>query len=177
MKQPRNKILYLFSTVMKISYNIEKNYYDNIHFAWCSPELDMLGQPGTSNPLSIAKRYLKAAHTGDSHEEFYEAKFAKMLAIAQARKNNNKITSYQFDCICKKIAAASYADVVPILLIIDWNKVKKRVHKETVCRASLYSIEYIIDDLREDEFRAIDIEAIVNEQLNNPIDLIIGDNK
>ena len=44
---------FLFSIGTEFSYLIDKRYYDNIHYVWCTTRFHDKSQPVTSNPQSI----------------------------------------------------------------------------------------------------------------------------
>ena len=59
-------LLYSINTVL--AFRIQRTYYDNIHFVWCTDKYDHgFWQPASSNPLSIAQTFIQDVYSRDQH--------------------------------------------------------------------------------------------------------------
>ena len=88
---------FLFSVGTKMSYRIAKEYYNNVQYVWCSPSFNRKGQPPTSNPLSITRRYLQIISTGDHHAEEIKNNKVGILGGAREKMRASVITQEQND--------------------------------------------------------------------------------
>lgn len=150
----KNPLLYSVGT--QLSYTIAKHYYGNVHFVWCSTNFNLLGQPPTSNPATICRRYLEQLSTGDRHMIDNERNMVGVLNGARAKRKSRVITRSEYNNIRSIVNCSYYKDFFPVLYIIDSEKVKDRcIEVATEDKASDDSIEYRIEDLKEGEFDVI----------------------
>ena len=158
---------FLYSAGTQLAYKIAKRYYNNTHFVWCSTKFNMLQQPPTSNPATICKRYLEQITTGDRHSVEIKNNIAGILKGAKAKLDSGVIGKREFNKIRNIVAAADYEAFFPVLYIIDSEKIQHKCSKVEVkdC-ASDNSIEYLIKDLKDDEFEMILFKDVLKSVVN-----------
>lgn len=159
---------FLFSIGTLFSYRIDRRYYGNVHYVWCTTRFNDKKQPITSRPQSICKRFLEQVVSGDRHTKEIEDNKAGILRGAQAKLEAGVIDNDQYNEICQLVNLARYEDFFPVLYIIDGKKVGsarcKEVDKKD--RASDTSIEYKIFDLIEGEYELIDFKSLFYDYLD-----------
>lgn len=162
MPNNKPKDFLLYSTGTALAYKIAKEYYNNIHYVWCTDSFDALLQPGTSNPRTLCSRYLEQIITQDRHATEIENNKAGILKGATAKLNQGIITEEQFNEISIKVGFASMEDFYPVIYLINKKSVKKRLQiVNPNDKASNTSIEYIIKDLKRNEFEIIRIKDML----------------
>lgn len=87
------KFPYLFSVGTQLAYKINKKYYGDVHYVWCTTEFNSKKQPPTSNPATICKRLLEQISTGDRHTHEIKANQDGILRGANEHMNRGTITS------------------------------------------------------------------------------------
>ena len=159
-----NKYPLLFSVGTNLAYSVDNEYYHGVHHVWCATKIDSFNQPLTSNPISIAKRWLRIVADGDIHVPDINANVAGIMNGAKKKLNKNLITKKDNKAIRAKVAVATYKDFLPVLYVIDSEKVKNRCQEVPPKKvASSTSIEYIIDDLQDGEYDLLDIGDLARE--------------
>ncbi len=162
-----NKTPFLYSVGTQLAYKIEKKYYGNIHYVWCTTEFNSSKQPPTSNPATICKRYLEQITTGDRHTKEIENNIVGILKGARAKLNSGVINKSTYNEIRSIVSAAEYEAFFPIIYIIDSKKVKNKYIEVVVReRASDDAVEYRIEDLKENEFEIISFKDILSGVVN-----------
>lgn len=158
-------LLYSASTVL--ASKVAKRYYNNIHFVWCTTSFNSDKQPPTSNPATICKRYLEQAVRGDRHANEITTNIAGILRGAKAKLANGIISRSEYNDIRRIVSVAEYKDFLPVLYIIESRKVKDRcIDVPLIDRASDFSVEYKIEDLKEDEFQLISFSDILGDTIH-----------
>lgn len=158
---------FLFSVVTNIAYRIAKDYYGNVQYVWCAPKFNSLNQPPTSNPLTIAKRYIEQIKSGDRHTNEIDANKAGILRGVKAKQNDNVIDAKQNREIRSIVAYAKYEDFFPVLFVIDTRKVIAKCNEvEVENRATNSSQEYLITDLLPGEYELIDFKKLFDGVIN-----------
>ncbi len=159
---------FLFSIGTFFAYKIDRRYYGNVHYVWCTTNFNDKKQPVTSRPQSICKRFFDQVVSGDRHTKEIEDNKAGILRGAQAKLEAGVIDNNQYSEICQLVNLANYEDFFPVLYIIDKDKVGdtrcKEVDKKD--RASDTSIEYKIFDLKEGEYELIDFKSLLSDYLD-----------
>lgn len=157
----------LYSVATHLAYKIAKRYYENIHYVWCTTAFNASGQPPTSNPSKICKRYLEQITTGDRHTKEIENNIAGILRGAKAKLNSGIISKKEYNEIRSIVSAAEYEAFFPMLYIIESKKVKNKcIEVLTADKASNNAIEYKIEDLAENEFEVIFFKDILDGIVN-----------
>lgn len=154
--------LLLYSTGTMLSYRINKEYYQNIHYVWCTEAFDARLQPGTSNPRTLCTRYLEQILKNDRHATEINNNKAGILKGASVKLKQGIITQKQHDEIAARIAYAGNEDFYPVVYLINKKAVKSRMKIVEPCdAASDSSVEYIIEDLKGNEFEIIRIKDVL----------------
>ena len=164
-----SNIAILFSVGTQFARRINEYYYNDIHYVWCSSNYNDKKQAATSNPKTICKRLLDIVLTTDRHAVELNDNKAGILRGAQTKLEQGVINENQFNEICQLVNLARYEDFLPIIYIIDYNKVgsKRCTIVPIKERASDASVEYLITNLSKDEFQIIEIKDL----LNNIVDI------
>ena len=152
----------LYSTGTALAYKIAKEYYNNVHYVWCTEAFDAALQPGTSNPRTLCSRYLEQIQKNDRHANEIKNNKAGILKGALAKLDERIINDDQFREIQARVAYAGNDEFYPVIYMINKRAVKKRlivVNPED--KASDSSIEYIIKDLKRNEFDLIRIRDVL----------------
>lgn len=158
---------FLYSTGTLLSYRIAKKYYNDTHYVWCTTKFNSKLQPPTSNPLTICRRYLEQSVTSDRHSHEIEQNKAGILKGAKIKYDNNIITKKQYIEIRSIVNSSEYKDFLPVIYIINSSKIKHKCKEiETEKKASDSSVEFIIEDLKYDEFEIIKIKDIIDSIIN-----------
>lgn len=155
----------LFSVGTKMAYDINERFYNGIHYVWCAPYFNSRTQPPTSNPWDLFIEYAKFAYKEDNHATVIENNKTGIMKGARARKEQRVITVEQYNAINSVIRDfAKREDFFPVIYIIPLRKLEnyetrcKKVSKEEA--ASANSEEYIIEDLKREEFHLIDLTEL-----------------
>ena len=159
---------FLFSIGTFFSYKIDRRYYGNVHYVWCTTKFNDRKQPITSNPQSICKRFLDQIVSGDRHTKEIDDNKAGILRGAQAKLEAGVINGDQYNEICQLVNVADYEDFFPVLYVIDAKKVGNKRCKEVEKkdRASDTSVEYRIFDLSEGEYELIDFKNLLSDYMD-----------
>jgi len=162
MRIDLNKTPFLFSAGSAFSYKINKIYYNDSHFVWCTVHFNRKGQPVTSNPFSICKRFIEQISTGDRHTEEISNNKAGVLKGAQKKLDEGTISEAQFIEICQLVNLSRYEDYFPVIYVIDGKKISddRLLEVNTEDKASDSSSEYKIVDLKSNEFELIDLHKM-----------------
>lgn len=152
----------LYSTCTTLAYKIAKEYYQNVHYVWCTESFDAAVQPGTSNPRTLCTRYLEQIIKNDNHATEINNNKAGILKGAAEKLKQGVISVEQYEEIRIRVAYAPNDEFYPVIYLINKKAVKKRLNVVKASdAASEYSIEYIIPDLKANEFELIRIKDIL----------------
>lgn len=154
--------VFLFSQSTKLAHKIDEKFYKNEHYVWCSEFIHDNKQPPTSDPVARCNRLLRIIKTGDRHAYEIDEHISGILAGARAKLNANVISAEQHQLICTYINSVDYEAFMPIIYIIDYNKVRDRCERISARdKASDSSSEIRIVDLKPDEYTIIDIDDLL----------------
>lgn len=158
--------LYYFSTNTFLSYNISKLFYNSKFYVWCSTVFnpDKLSEydigkftPPSSSPYKIYTGLKEEILGGDRHSAKIEQNRKGLLKGAGFALANNMINDEEFNVIKSMIEQADINSFRPLLYIIHADKVKGKIKMVPPNeKAHPLSEEYIIEDLKEDEFEIIE---------------------
>jgi len=162
MATRKPKDLLLYSTNTELAYKIAKEYYDNTFYVWCTDAFDAALQPGTSNPRTLCSRYLDQILKDDRHAVEIKQNKAGILKGAAEKLKQGIITNEQYNEISVRVAYAENTAFYPIVFLIDRRSVAGRLEiVEPKDAASNHSVEYIIKDLRWNEFEMIRMKDVL----------------
>jgi len=155
----------LYSTNCVLAYRISKQFYEDLHYVWCSTVFgslgitgDLLANPASSRPLYRYKT-LKAEteRGGDAHSDMIVAQRAGIKKGAEEKHKAGKITQDERDEILEVVDTAERSDFKPLTYLMPFAKVKHLLKTTPVSkRAHPLSEEYIIEELPADCFDIIE---------------------
>ena len=163
--------LILYSINSHLAYSINKEYYRK-HYVWCATKFNTndlnaadRNNPPSSNPYEILKRYLteiKNAKEDVHHNPSYLIeRITGVLTGLEVNKNKNIIDVDTYNQLKEIIETyrekgTIWNELRPLIYIIPFERVKDRVTKVPPSKtASISSEEYIIEDLKDEEFDVI----------------------
>lgn len=168
------KTPFLFSVGTQLAYEINKNYYGNIHYVWCTTKYHDISQPITSDPQCICKGYIDQIITKDRHANNIENNIKGILKGVDAKINDNVITLRQQNIIMTLLSESKFSDYYPVIYIINTKDIVNRCHEVPEnLRANPDSVEYLIYDLKDSECEIIFLKTLY-DQYDNKIDFKIG---
>ena len=157
----KNPILYSVGTYL--AYIISRRYYGNVHYVWCTTKFNDLGQPPTLNPCKICRGYLEQIVTGDRHARVIGNNITGILTGAEKKFNVGIIDKGEYNAIKDMVSTADYELFLPVLYITDGRKVKSKCKEVPEAdKASDNSVEYVIENLEENEFETIFVRDILS---------------
>lgn len=164
----------LFSVCTKKAYDINTEYYNGLHFVWCAPFFNDPLQPPTSNPYSIYTLLQDIILHGDIHAKEITDNKAGLLRGVSAREKQGIITADDRKLINSLIDRDKKTDnYFPVIYVIPVSKLtnyKARCEKQEKEKcASRSSEEYIIKDLKAEEFYLIDFTASLDRMPHTDI--------
>ena len=80
---------FLFSVGTQLAYSIDNLYYGGVHYVWCTTSLNDPSQPPTSNPVTIAKRWLSIVANVDEHAGVVYENMSGILRGAKEKRVNH----------------------------------------------------------------------------------------
>ncbi len=153
----------LYSTNTKIAYWLNRTFYRDVHFVWCSPEFGSTAFTGTvgtnaasSSPLRLYRSLAEESSSNDRHGPYIQLNKTGLRKGADAKLAQSVITKAQFDDIMKVIDRATPAEFRPVMYVIPWAtaaSIAEDVPADQ--RASLMSVEYMIPALPRSAFDVI----------------------
>jgi hypothetical protein len=156
----------LYSTNVKLKYDIQCRFRGNIHYVWCSENYDSralarhapgAGTPPTSNPAEIYEQLKAACSRQDRHDAKIVQQIAGIKARAVEWEKSAQITTTIRDEIIYLADHATFKDWQPLLYVIPSALVDSRLQVVPVAlRASPVEMEFIIPDLKSDEFHILE---------------------
>lgn len=157
----------LYSLGTRLAYKIDNEFYSRKHFVWCTIHFHSDKQAPSSNPYTLAKRFLSQVLSGDRHDPFIKSNAIGILRGAKAHFENGTISPIQYNTIKQIVSLAEYKHFMPILYIIDTKKVAGRVKiVESNKKANNSSVELIVEDLKDDEFEIIDFSRLLDDYVH-----------
>ena len=101
--------------------------------------------------------------TGDRHAKEIENNIAGILMGAEKKYNVGIIDKKEYNAIKEMVSISDYELFFPVLYIIDGRKAKSKcMEVPEADRASDNSVEYVIENLEENEFETIFIKDILS---------------
>lgn len=154
---PEAMFLYSINTVL--AFRIQRTYYNNIHFVWCTNKYDHgFWQPASSNPLSIAQMFIQDVYSRDQHSAVIKQNRDGLKRGAMLKRKEGIIDEETENEIISLVNAADFNQFLPLLYVIPFSNVStlcESVPKQE--RASYDSVEYRIRNLKRSDFDLIDL--------------------
>jgi hypothetical protein len=153
----------LYSTVTWLAFQIAREYYEDVHYAWCAPIFDGRDRdplapsvPPTSSPFEIYSNLKEEISRGDRHSAKIQENKTGLLRGAAAKFSAKTIDAQEQTEIEGIVAAAGLQDFKPLILVIPYANVASLVQSVPLqMRASLFSTELIIPQLPRKLFDVI----------------------
>ncbi len=158
-------ILYSVNPYMK--FYVNENYRAGIHYIWFSENYDsgtlspyVPGSmiPATSNPKDIYMDLKKAVEKTDTHNAKIKEQIAGLTALAIKWEKDGEITTIQKDDIIYMVNEPKYFQYWrPLLYMVPKALVQSRIKPVPMALCAGLGNEYIVEDLRRDEFDVIEL--------------------
>lgn len=165
---------FLYSINIKAVYEFTREYLDNSFRVWCAERYITKENGNSSDPSIIFGRYLNSIRYEDEHELIEEIQKIKPLfaKLINERFMEGLLNESEYGEALELLMKKNFikAELIPLIYVIDRNKVGKKLSEVGKERANENSIEYRIVDLRLDEFDIIDV-SIFFRNLNDNYNL------
>ncbi|WP_441235516.1 hypothetical protein [Bradyrhizobium sp. 930_D9_N1_4] len=148
----------------KLAYNINQQFYGNLHYLWCTPYFESdysaptFAVPPSSSPLEIYNRLKREVESGDGHDSLIKVKRLGARRGADAMEKRGKITAAQAKEIRTICKLADREQFKPLMCIIP--RLEAIPYSQTVdvkSKAHPLSQEYVVADLPHTAFDVIRI--------------------
>ena len=154
----------LYSTITFLAYNINLQYYNGLHYTWCTPyfgsnyDSPVFEVAPSSSPLQIYQDLKQEVDGGDLHGTLVGVKRLGIRRGADTMLERGKITEEQRDDIHHICEAAVLRHFRPILCVIPRLEALPYLKIVPVrSRANPLSQEYIVADAPTSSFDVIKI--------------------
>ncbi|MES2162421.1 MAG: hypothetical protein V4476_14775 [Pseudomonadota bacterium] len=159
-----NKSIY-YSCSTWIAYEISQYFYGEIHYAWCTPYFDPPSRlnpynsvPPSSNPRALYWGLMKDVDALDLHSFRISRVRAGIQRGAVSRLNQGMINTNQLKEIQELVMLAQPDNFKPLMYAIPGGPVAALLNFVPLeQRASLFSEEYVIENLPRNLFDAIEL--------------------
>jgi hypothetical protein len=157
--------LILYSCGTWLAFTISETYYRGVHYVWCAPVFDPnsrfaspVAVPPTSSPREIYHNLFEEITRGDKHSAKVAQNRLGILRGADKKLSQGIITAAQRDEIIAIASCAELRDFRPLLIVIPFKIVSKRVKQVPIKdRAHPLSEEFIIENLQRSEFDILEL--------------------
>ena len=145
----------LFSTQSQAAEEINKKYYNDVHFVYCAAEYNPVLSAASSRPKWIYDNFEIISKTDDRHNPIYIHHKAKLRYGADKKFRRGEITDairrdiYQFVC------GISALNINPRIYLINMKAIQQRsalLQVSPTHSGSATSVEYKILELTRGEF-------------------------
>ena len=135
------------------------------HYIWCSPTFEgaalpryAIGasQPASSDPATIYRDLHAAVRTKDGGCQKIKDQKKVLKALAIKWFKNNEISQVDRDEILAMVSRSDVTDWKPLIYVIPFETVAKRVVLVPRTKRASHEPEYILADLAESEFHIIE---------------------
>jgi hypothetical protein len=150
-----------------MKYLVNEKYRGNIHYVWCSETFDAttLGAyvsgsivPPSSNPKDILFDLKKAVESTDTHNAKIKEQMSGLAALAVKWEKAGEISTADKDDIVYMVNELAYfKHWRPLLYLIPRAPVESRIVPVAAAKCASLGKEYIISDLRRDEFEILEL--------------------
>jgi hypothetical protein len=154
----------LYSTMTTLAYNINQQFYKDLHYMWCTPYFGSdfnsptFTVPPSSSPLEIYRTLQNEVDGGDLHDTLISVKRLGLERGADVMVKRNKITQDQateIQAICRLAPANQFK---PLLCVIPRLEVVTYCQKVDVkAKAHPLSQEFVVADVPQSAFDVIRI--------------------
>jgi hypothetical protein len=156
--------LLLYSASTWLAFSIAERFYGGVHYVWCSPYYDgstaarHFSVPPSSSPAEIYRTLEDDTRRGDRHSAALEQNRSGVRNGASAKRDAGVINEFQFSEISLIVENAHLHELRPVLYVIPFDRVRSSAVEVPVAEcASPFSIEYRIEQLRNDCFDLLEL--------------------
>lgn len=159
----------LYSTNTHLKFVLQRDYFGGSHYAWCSPVFDSrtLGRysagaslPPSSDPASIYRELFEATKRTDSHSAKIKEQKATLMGLAVKFSEAQKITDLARDEVIEIVRTAPFSEWRPLLYLIPHTEdLRPRIKDVPYNRRAGRELEYIVEDLKPEEFHVIEFPS------------------
>lgn len=155
----------LYSTNTLLKFIIHQRFRGDVHWVWCSevfdskksaPYSDASLVAPSSNPVDIYRELQRDVAGKDSHSAKITAQKASLQALAVQWQSSGDITTQQMQEIIYMVTTASIEYWRPLLYVIPRVLVGGRLQLVPIDKRAGFGNEYIIADLKRDEFELLE---------------------
>lgn len=156
----------LYSTNVALKFLIHEKFRKDVHYAWCSEDFDATAYPSysvkshlapTSNPIDIFRELREAVERSDRHCFKINEQKVSFKNLALDWESANEISEDERAEIIHWIDVAPFNDWRPLIYVIPRSLVEARMELVAPEKRSSFGNEYIVPDLRREEFSVIDL--------------------
>jgi hypothetical protein len=155
----------LYSTNTWLALNLSARFYGGIHWVYCAPVFALMAatphaplQPPSSSPKNIYWELEKDVRAGDRHSWKIAQNRAGLKKGALLKQSAGLITASEAADITWIVDNADIAQFRPLLYVIPRAGVASRLKRVSPrSAASPFSDEYILEDLANGEFEALEL--------------------
>ncbi len=157
--------LLLYSTNVFLKFLIQKRYRSDVHYVWCSeyfnsktaPKYSLGSQvPASSNPFDIYYELKRDVDNCDMHSAKINAQKASFKSLAIQWELNGEISSLDKADIITMVDTAAFNHWRPLIYLIPRSKVRKKLKLVPPSSRAGLGEEFIIEELKSDEFDLIE---------------------
>ncbi|SFO18774.1 hypothetical protein SAMN05428984_2612 [Sphingomonas sp. OK281] len=155
----------LWSATCDLKHRIGETYY-GYHYTWCSPVFEAaaapqfaLGakQPPSSDPVTIYRQLHAAVKGKDRHDPKIAGYRKSLRAIALKMRDEGKLSAEYAAEIVTRVRSAEFVDWKPLMYVIPYSVVAPRVQLVRLRDRASDEPEYVIPDLKREEFHIIEL--------------------
>ena len=155
----------LYSTNTWLAYNISERFYSSRHWVYCAPTFEMSptrprapAQPPSSSPKAIYWEFQRDVSSQDRHSSKIAQNRTGLKKGALAKADAGVISAQDVADITWIVDNATFEFFRPLLYVIPRSGVESRLERVSPQNAaSMFSEEYILEDLAAGEFEALEL--------------------
>jgi hypothetical protein len=149
-----------YSTNTWLKYSIQREYRKGVHYVWCGESFDgdnsVFPVPRASSPGEIYRELLKDVQTRDRHSAKIAAQRATLLSLATEWASNGELSPRELEEVAHMVKTAEHYFWRPVIFIIPRSLMGARAQLVPIEKRGGFAPEYVIPDLKEGEFDAIE---------------------
>lgn len=156
----------LYSTVCFLKYYVQKEYFGDIHYVWCSEMFDNTKSPSyspgsltapSSNPAEIYRELKRAVDQKDAHSYKISEQRASIKKLAVDKEKASAITSEQRNEILYMVDHCEFSFWRPLVYVIPNTIKPRRLKSVPIQKRASFGPEYIVADLKSHEFDTLEL--------------------
>lgn len=157
-------LLYSVNPLMKML--VQERFFGDLHYVWCSESCDSGSAdrytvaslvPPSSNPRDIYGSLRSAVERLDTHNDMIVRVRAFYAAFSSERVKDGKMTDGDRDELVYMITHSELRLWRPVLYVIPRASVDARLQSVAASKRAGHGPEYIIEDLRREEFDRVEL--------------------